>query len=90
MVSYGRQYAAEMPQAIEITASAVFLASNIKQVTRELEGRLVNEYAYDLVKYDKNEYIAKLAQDNATLKQQVIDTQMALCDIYESLEGGDL
>lgn len=80
MVNYGIQHSISRPREIEITNSSVFIASNITPYAQEVEGRMIEGYAYNYCQYDKNEYIAKLHQD-------VVDTQLALCDIFEALEG---
>lgn len=80
MIKYGRQRGTTRPQEIEITASYVFIASNITPFEEELDGRIFSGYEYDYIQYSKDEYIAKLHQD-------VIDTQLALCDLYETIEG---
>ena len=87
MINYGIQHGSVSPQPVEITATSVFLASNIQKVSRELNSYTIEEYEYELTSYTKDEYIAKLSQDNAALQQQVLETQLALCDLYESLEG---
>ena len=91
MISYGKQHSSTLPQPIEITATKVFIASNITPYSTVIDDRQVSGYEYDYVEYNKDEYILKMAEDNATMQQNLIDTQMALCDLYESLEdGGEL
>ncbi len=43
-------------------------------------------YSYNEVQYDKNEYIEMMAEENGKLKNELINTQLALCEIYESME----
>lgn len=79
MTNHGIQYSTARPQDIEVTADAVFLATDITPYSKEIEGHTVEGYQYNLIQYSKDEYIIKLHQD-------VIDTQMALCDLYEAME----
>lgn len=39
----------------------------------------------DLTQYTKDEFIMKQATENALLSQQVTDTQLALCEVYEMM-----
>ena len=45
-----------------------------------------NGFEYNMVQYDKNEYILKQAQANAELSDQLTETQLALCDVYEMIQ----
>lgn len=80
MINHGIQRSVMRPQDIEVTSDSVFLATDITPYSQEIEGRAIEGYEYNYIQYSKDEYIIKLHQD-------VIDTQMALCDLYESLEG---
>ena len=40
-------------------------------------------WEFDLIEYTKDEYIKIQAEKNAALEQQVTDTQLALCEVYE-------
>lgn len=88
MTNYGVQYSSVEPIPVEITANNVFIASNIRPYSKDVEGRHLEGYEYDYVSYTKDEYILLIANQNAQLQQDIIDTQVALCDLYESL-GGD-
>lgn len=82
MILHGTIYSSLQPQAVEITPTAVYVASNIAPYTKTIEGHSQSGYSYECVEYTKDEYIVKLSQD-------LIDTQQALCDIYEMIEGGE-
>ena len=91
MINYGIQRSTTEPPTLLCTATAVFEARNIKPYTETIDEHVINGYEYEYYQYTKDEYILKLAQENATIWENLIDTQMALCDIYESLEpDGDL
>ena len=36
-----------------------------------------------MVQYTKDEFILNQAKENETLQQQITDTQLALCEVYE-------
>lgn len=85
MIDYGTQRSTVKPLELELTETKVFVASNISPVdepgTEDQPG--FTGYEFDLVKYDKDEYIKIQAEKNAVLEQQVTDTQLALCEVYE-------
>ena len=85
MKNYGLQRSAVEPKAVEITESKVFVATDIEQVTLTMDEQEVQEYQFNLVEYDKDEYIKIISEKNEELEQQMTDTQLALCDIYEML-----
>lgn len=85
MKNYGLQRSAVEPKAVEITESKVFVATNIEQVTLTMDEQEVQEYQFNLVEYDKDEYIKIISEKNEELEQQMTDTQLALCDVYEML-----
>lgn len=82
MINHGVQIGSVQPPEIEITDTSVFMASNVQPYQADIDGHIVNGYRYDYIEYTKDEYIAKLHQD-------VLDTQLALCDIYETLLGDE-
>lgn len=88
MKNYGIQCGTVRPQEIQITPESVFIAENIEPYTSEIEGHEISGFKYNYIQYTKDEYILKLAQANLKLEQDLIDTQLALCDLYESF-GGD-
>ena len=81
MIKYDTTFSYSAPSTRTITSDKVFIASDITSLLDE-EDKVV--YSYKLTEYTKDEYIA-LISDN--LEQQILDTQMALCDIYEELGG---
>lgn len=85
MIDYGTQRSTVKPLELELTETKVFVASNIISVnepdTEDQPG--FTGYEFDLVEYDKDEYIKLQAEHNAALEQQMADTQLALCEVYE-------
>ena len=75
------------PEPIEVTANSVLVATNITPYEEEFDGRIFRGYEYECREYTKDEYLIKLARENASLKQDIIDTQLALVELYE---GGDV
>lgn len=87
MKNYGTQKSAVKPLEVEITETKVFVASNISQVQLEsMEGQEAgSEYQFELVEYDKDEYIHLISEKNNSLEMQVEETMIALCEVYELL-----
>ena len=87
MKEYKKVHSSVRPNNIEITANAVYVATNITPYEEEYDGKTITGFEYDCTTYDKDEYLIKLGQENEQLKQEILDTQMALVELYE---GGDL
>jgi hypothetical protein len=85
MIDYGTQRSTVEPLKMELTDSKVFIASNITPVnepgTDEKSG--FAGFEFDLVEYDKDEFIKLQAEQNEMLQTQITDTQVALCEVYE-------
>ena len=84
MKDYGKIKSLEKPERIDIRANTVFVASNITPYTEIVEeDYVIQGYEYNYKSYNKDEYIHEL-------EDQILNTQLALCDIYESLGGDSL
>lgn len=88
MIKYERVKSSSEPEEVEVTATNVFIAENIAPYTEVLEGKTISGFIYDCVAYTKDEYIKLLDEQNKSLLNELLDTQMALCEIYEVI-GGD-
>lgn len=88
MTDYGKQLSSVAPKPVEIVGENIYINSDIQPFDEILEGRHMTGYEFNCVKYTKDEYIILLASKNAQLEQDLIDTQVALCDLYEAIEGG--
>lgn len=71
------------PKELEVLATKVFVAADVQKVSVEIEGETVKEYEYNLTEYDKNEYIEIISKKNKELEEEVTDTEIALCEVYE-------
>lgn len=80
MIDYGRQKSTVKPEEIEITENMVFIASGISEITEEGTDSQPGfaGYEFDLVGYDKDEYIKLQATSNKSLQEQVETTQEVL------------
>ena len=85
MKKYGLQRSAVEPKAVEITESKVFVTTDIELVALTINEQETREYQFNLVEYDKDEYINIISEKNEELERQMTDTQLALCDVYEMI-----
>ena len=85
MKEYGLTKSAVEPQAVEITETKVFVATDIEQVTSNIDDQEVQEWQFNFFEYEKDEYIKIISEKNLELETELTDTQLALCDVYEML-----
>lgn len=79
---------AEQAKALVIGKDTVYVHTDIVPV--EKDGKIVEDlFSYTEVQYDKDEYIELMAQQNEQLGNDLTDTQLALCELYESIGGAE-
>lgn len=80
MIDYGKQKSTVRPEELELTETKVFVSSNITEVNEDgTDGQPgFTGYEFDLIEYDKDEYIKIQAEKNESLQNQVEVTQEAL------------
>ena len=85
MKQYGTQRSTVKPEDVEITESKVFTYESITEIKVKNPESYdeVAMYEFTLTEYDKDEYIRIQDEKNVALEQQVTDTQLALCEVYE-------
>lgn len=87
MVDYGKVRSTIKPESVVIDDYSVWVNTNIEAVSENVGTETeFNGFEYNMVQYDKNEYILKQAQANAELSDQLTETQLALCDVYEMIQ----
>lgn len=92
MINHGKVQSMVKPIEMEVLATKVFVSSNIKKTTQTIEDSKMEVYEFNLIEYDKDEYLKfideknkQLEEKNTQLDESLTETQMALCDIYESM-----
>jgi len=79
MKDFGMTIKDTRPEGVEITELKVFVATDIEEVDAELDdGQRHKEFHFNLVEYDKDEYIQ-------LLQQQVQETQDGLVELVDLL-----
>ena len=79
MVDYGITRSVVRPAEKVVDEYSVWVNTNIKETAGGWE--------YHMVQYSKDEYLALMDEKNAALEEQLTDTQIALCDVYEMIGG---
>ena len=84
MVDYGRVRSTVKPEPIVIDEFIVWQHTDTQEISENVgeENEFVG-YEFNMVQYSKDEFILQQATDNAALQQQITDTQLALCEVYE-------
>ena len=78
MTDYGRIRSTVKPEPLELDEYSAYVNTDITEVTVELDGEAHTEFEFNQVRYTKDELITQQAQ-------QITDTQLALCEIYEGM-----
>lgn len=86
MVDYGKVRSTVKPEPIVIDDFSVWQHTNIQKISENVgeENEFVG-YEFNMVQYSKDEFILQQAAQNAELQQQITDTQLALCEVYEMM-----
>ena len=79
MKDYGIAQSAVRPEEKVVDEYSVWVSTDITRTT--------SGWTYHLVQYSKDEYLALMDEKNAALEEQLTDTQLALCDVYEMIGG---
>ncbi|MGX7196718.1 hypothetical protein [Enterococcus olivae] len=86
MIDHGIVYSTEKPDPKVIDTESVWINTDIKPhstpATEDEPG--FEGFSYRMKQYDKDEYLLQISEKNANLEGQLIETQMALVEIYES------
>lgn len=84
MKDYGRVRSSIKPESVVIDDFSVWQHTDIQEVSENIgkENEFVG-YEFNMIQYDKDEFILKQATENAAIQQQITDTQLALCEVYE-------
>lgn len=84
MVDHGKVRSTVKPEKIVIDDFSVWQRTDIQEVSENVgeENEFVG-YEFNMIQYSKDEFILQQATDNAALEQQITNTQIALCEVYE-------
>ena len=83
MKDYGLQRSAVKPSEREFTETKVFVYTDIKEVVESSESGDINLFEFNMIEYDKDEFIELLSDKDKSLESEITEIQLALCDVYE-------
>lgn len=79
----------DKPEDVVVYPTSVYVTKTCKEI--EVEDEQTKEkaikYECDVEVYEVAEYIDVMQKVNSSLNQQLTDTQVALCDVYEMIAG---
>lgn len=76
----------EQSAPLIISGDTVYIHTDVKKVDKNEFGEQAdNLYTYTETQYTKDEYILLLSQKNSSLEEQMTDTHLALCELFEML-----
>ena len=87
MNEYKNVQSAIKPKEIEIDEYSVWVNSDIKEISVTDENGSHTEYEFNQIQYTKDEYIRLICEQNKAFENELTDTQLALCDIFEMIGG---
>lgn len=86
MINYGKVRSTIKPEPIVIDEFSVWQHTNIQPVSENVgEENEFMGFEYEMIQYVKDEFILNQAAEKEVLQQQITDTQLALCEVYEMM-----
>ena len=86
MKDFGKTRSIVKPDAVVIDDNSVWVHTDIQEVHESVgEDQSFDGYEFNMIQYEKDEYILMMSEKNSELEKQVTDTQLALCEVYELL-----
>ena len=86
MKDYGKTRSTVRPDAVVIDDNSVWVHSDITEVTEQTgDDQEFVGFEFNMVQYDKDEYILMMSEKNKTLEKQLTNTQLALAELYEGM-----
>lgn len=78
MKNYGVIYGTTEPQPIEITATSVFIASNVEPYEEQIDNTTISGYKYNYTEYTKDEYLLQQSNNIAELQEELAAAKVLL------------
>ena len=85
MIEHGKVRSTVSPEPILVDEFSVWVCSNITQVEEDHGEESFTGFEYDMVQYEKDEYIKIMTETNQTIETKLTDVQLALVEIYEGM-----
>ncbi len=87
MKDYGTVRSTVHPEPVKVDEFSVWKHSDIREIAENVgeENEFVG-WEYNMMQYDKNEFIKMQISESEQLSEQITDTQLALCELCENTE----
>ena len=85
MIDYGKVRNTVAPEPMVVDEFSVWVHSNITPVEEDNGEETFVGFEYDMVQYDKDEYIKIITEKNQSVEAQLTDVQLALVELYEGM-----
>lgn len=79
MTDYGIVKSAVKPEEKVVDEYSVWVNTDVTQTA--------DGWEYHMMQYSKDEFLALMDEKSDALEEQLTDTQLALCDVYEMIGG---
>lgn len=84
MKDYGLTKSTVKPEPFKMDEYSVYICTDIEPFEEEIDGETFTGWQYKMVQYSKDEYILLQQQK---IDEEITNTQLALCEIVEGMEG---
>lgn len=85
MIEHGKVRSTISPEPILVDEFSVWVCSNITSIEEDNGEESFTGFEYDMVQYEKDEFIKIMTETNQNLGEQVTYLQVALVEIYEGM-----
>lgn len=85
MVDHGKVRSTVRPEPLVIDEHSVWVHTNITPIEETSGEDTFKGFEYDMIQYDKDEYIKIITEKNQSMETQLTDVQLALVEIYEGM-----
>lgn len=87
MKLYSKVQSTVKPKGIVIDNDNIWVYSNIKRISNEDTEIAFIGFEFDIKQYSKDEFILLKLEEQKSLLDRINNTQLALCELYEAMEG---
>jgi hypothetical protein len=85
MIDHGKVRSTVAPEPMVVDEFSVWVHSNVTPVEEDNGEETFVGFEYDMVQYDKDEYIKIITEKNQSVEAQLTDVQLALVELYEGM-----
>ncbi len=87
MKDYGMVRSTVRPEPVKVDEFSVWKHSDIQEITENIgEEHEFFGWDYNLLQYEKNEFLKLQISESTQVSEQITDAQLALCELCENME----